>query len=169
MVGKQKEHPVATPQNQTRIRPPTTTASVVYQTPISLLLYRIQPHRCANWPMYCVLVIHVGACLPTIWYVPVHFLLYLRGIDPSERSHRAAYCLQRRCLVGLCVVFTNAASQPSERWRRGCLAKPLIKSFNYIIAPVCVRWHPSVRGHPSVRWHRGAQKNTRKKHFFKKS
>ena len=29
---------------------------------------------------------HVGACLPTIWYVPVHLLPYRRGIDPSERS-----------------------------------------------------------------------------------
>ena len=69
---------------------------------------------------------HVGACLPTIWYVPVHILPCNRGkFDPSERSHR------------------------------GCLAKPWIKSFNCILAPVCVRRHPSVR------WHRGAQKNTR--------
>jgi len=67
---------------------------------------------------------HVGACLPTIWYVPVHLLPYHRGIDPSERSHRAAYCLQQRCLVRPCVVFTNSASHPSERWHRGCLAKP---------------------------------------------
>ena len=99
-----------------------------------------------------------GACLPTIWYVPVHLLPYHRGIDPSERSHRAAYCLQQRCLVRPCVVFTNSASHPSERWHRGFLAKPSIKSFHCIIAPVCVRWHPSVR------WHRGAQKNTNKKH-----
>ena len=69
---------------------------------------------------------HVGACLPTIWYVPVHVLPYHhdRGIDPSERSHRAAYCLQQRCLVRPCVIFTNSASHPSERWHRGCLAKP---------------------------------------------
>ena len=67
---------------------------------------------------------YVGACLPTLWYVPVHLLPYHRGIDPSERSHRAAYCLQRRCLVRLCIVFTNSASHPSERWHRGCIAKP---------------------------------------------
>ena len=67
---------------------------------------------------------HVGACLPTIWYVPVHLLSFHRGIDPSERSHRAAYCLQQRCLVRPCVVFTNSASHPSERCHRGCLAKP---------------------------------------------
>ena len=46
---------------------------------------------------------HVRACLPTIWYVPVHILPYHRGIDPSERSQRAAYCLQQRCLVRPCV------------------------------------------------------------------
>ena len=34
MAGKQKERPVATRQIQTRIRPPTPTASFVYQTPI---------------------------------------------------------------------------------------------------------------------------------------
>ena len=67
---------------------------------------------------------HAGACLHTIWCVPVHLLPYHRGIDPSERSHRAAYCLQQRCLVRPCVVFTNSASHPSERWHRGCLAKP---------------------------------------------
>ena len=53
---KQKVRPVATRQNQTRIRPPTTTASFVYQTPIPVLLYRIPPHRCDIWPMHCVLV-----------------------------------------------------------------------------------------------------------------
>ena len=61
---------------------------------------------------------HVGACLPTIWYVPVHLLPYHRGIDPSETSHRAAYCLQQRCLVRPCVVFTNSCllyTSPSPR------------------------------------------------------
>ena len=67
---------------------------------------------------------HVGAFLPTICYVPVHILPYHRGIDPSERSHRDACCLQQRCLVRPCVVFTISASHPSERWHRGCLAKP---------------------------------------------
>ena len=62
---------------------------------------------------------HVGACLPTIRYVPVHILPYHRGIDPSERSHQAAYCLQQRCLVRPCVAFTNSASHPSVRWHRG--------------------------------------------------
>ena len=45
---------------------------------------------------------HVGACLPTIWYVLVHLLPYHRGIDPSERSHRATYC---------CLLYTS----PSPR------------------------------------------------------
>ena len=72
---------------------------------------------------------HVGACLPTIWYVPVRFLPYHRGIDPSERSHRAAYCLQQRCLVRPCVVFTNSASHPSERFP----GVPC-KAFNKIIS-----------------------------------
>ena len=50
---------------------------------------------------------HVGAFLPTICYVPVHILPYHRGIDPSERSDRAAYCLQQRCLVRPCVVLRS--------------------------------------------------------------
>ena len=159
MVGKQKECPVATRQNQTRIRPPTTTASFVYQTPIpvcfpasnngvcGILLINVFNQRCLLPPLHhprtlrrCNLPVAPrrsrlppqgvaaslpGACLPTIWYVPVHLLPYHRGIDPSERSHRAAYCLQQqRCLVRPCVVITNSASHPSERWHRGCLAKP---------------------------------------------
>ena len=56
MVSEQKERPVATRQNQTGIRPPTTKASFVYQTPMPVLLYRIPPHRRANWQMHCVLV-----------------------------------------------------------------------------------------------------------------
>ena len=44
---------------------------------------------------------HVGACLPTIWYVLVHLLPYHRGIDPSERSQRAAYCQQQRCVCSI--------------------------------------------------------------------
>ena len=117
---------------------------------VVVLLYRIPLHRCANWPMHCVLVMSVRVYLPYGMYqYQVHLLPYHRGIDPSERSHRAAYCLQQRCL-------TNSASHPSERWHRGCLAKPGIKTFNCMIAPICVRWHPSVR------WHRGAQKKSRK-------
>ena len=64
MVGKQKERPVATRQNQTRIRPPITTASSVYQTPIPVLLYRIPPRRCANWSIHCVLVMLVRDYVP---------------------------------------------------------------------------------------------------------
>ena len=38
MAGKRKERPVAAPQNQTRNRAPTTTASIVYKTPIPVCL-----------------------------------------------------------------------------------------------------------------------------------
>ena len=187
MVRKQKERPVATSQNQTLPRLPTTTASFVYQTSIPvclpasnnvvsgiLLINNVFTQRCllpslhhprtlrrCHRPVAPRRYHHLpqgvaaslpGACLPTTWYVPVHHLPYHRGIDPSERSHRAAYCLQQHCLVRQCVVFTNSVSHPSERWHRGCLAKPWIKSINCNFAPVCVRWPPSVR------WHRGAQK-----------
>ena len=98
---------------------------------------------------------HVGACLPTIWYVPVHLLPYHRGIDPSERSHWAAYCPPQRCLVRACSIYQFSIA-PIGEMAPGVPCKALNRSFNCIIAPVCVRWHPSVR------WHRGAQKNTRK-------
>ena len=124
---------------------------------IGVLWYCCTVFRRTDVPIgRCTAFGHVRARLPNIWYVPVHLLPYHRGIDPSERSHRAAYCLQQRCLVRPRVVFTNSASHPSERWHRGCLAKPGIKTFNCMIAPICVRWHPSVR------WHRGAQKKSRK-------
>ena len=118
----------------------------------------------------CVFTYHM-VCTSTSftvpsWYRPIGEIT--PGCLPSAAAlpgkavcsiyHRAAYCLQQRCLVRPCVVFTNSASHPSERWHRGFLAKPSIKSFHCIIAPVCVRWHPSVR------WHRGAQKNTKKKY-----
>ena len=140
MVGKQKERPVATrpkPNSHSATNhdgelcvPDSDTGIVV---PYSAL------------PM-CQLADalrfgHVGACLPTIWYVPVH--LYHRGIDPSERSHRAAYCLQQRCLVRPCVVFTKSASHPSERW------------------------HPLERWYPSERWHQGAGTEAFKKRYFR--
>ena len=154
MVGKRKERPVATRRNQSRIRPPTTTSSFVYQTPIPvclpasnngvcgiLLINNVSTSDVSFLPVYCGIVVpysaapmcqvadalrfgHVDACVPPVWYVPVYRLPYHGGIDPSERSHLAAYCLQHRCLLRPCVVFTNSASHPSERWHRGCLAKP---------------------------------------------
>ena len=70
---------------------------------------------------------HVGACLPTIWHVPVHLLPYHRGTDPSERSHRAAYCLQQRCLVRLCVVFYQFSITPIREMAPGVPCKALNK------------------------------------------
>ena len=70
---------------------------------------------------------HVGACLPTIWYVSVHILPYHRGIDPSQRSHRAAYCLQQRCLVKAVCSIYQCSIAPIREMAPGVPCKALNK------------------------------------------
>ena len=96
MVGKHTERPVATRQYQTRIRPPTTTASFVYQALIPVLLYRIPPRRCANWPMHCVLVMYVRVYLP---YGMYQYIFYRTIVVSTHRRDR----------TGLPTVYSSVA------------------------------------------------------------
>ena len=114
---------------------------------IVVLLYRIPPHRYATWPIHCVLVMWVLVYLPYVmvctstsftvpsWYRPIG------EIAPG-------------CLL-------SAAALPGKAVRSiyQFSIAPTGEMAPGIIAPVCVRWHPSVR------WHRGGPKNTRKKYL----
>ena len=125
MVGEQKESPVATHQNQTRIRPPNTTASFVYQTPMSVS-YRIPPHRFANWPMHCALVMQVRVYPP---YGMYQYIFY-RNIVVSTHWRDAPGCLLSAAALpgtAVCSIY-----QFSIAPIRGCLAKPCIKSLFFI-------------------------------------
>ena len=73
MVGKQKERPVATRQNQSRIRPPTTTATFVYQTPIPVCLPASNNGVCG--------ILLVNSVFNQLCLLPSHH-------HPSEGLHR---------------------------------------------------------------------------------
>ena len=103
MVGKQKERPGHTPKPNSHSATNHDGELCVPDSDTSIVV----PYSAT--PM-CQLADalsfgHVGACLPTIWYVPVHLSPYHRRIDPSERSHRAAYCAAALPGKAVCSIY----------------------------------------------------------------
>ena len=102
--------------------------------------------RTAFWSCRCVFTYHM-VCTGTSFIVPSWYRP-IGEIAPGCLLSAAA-------LPGKVCSLTQFTIAPIGEMAPGVPCKALIKSFNCIVAPVCVRWHPSVR------WHRGAQTNTR--------
>ena len=100
----------------------------------------------SSFPSRCVFTYHMVCTSASFtvpsWYRPIG------EIAPGCLLSAAA-------LPGKVCSLTQFTIAPIGEMAPGVPCKALIKSFNCIVAPVCVRWHPSVR------WHRGAQTNTR--------
>ena len=101
----------------------------------------------AFWSCRCVFTYHM-VCTSTSFTVPSWYRR-IGEIAPGCLLSAAALPSKAVCSI---YQFSIA---PIGEIAPGVPYKALNKSFNCIIAPVCVRWHPSVR------WNRGAQKNTK--------
>ena len=98
------------------------------------------------WSFRCVFTYHMSCTSTSVtvpsWYRPIG------EIAPGCLLSAAALPGKAVCSIyqfSIAPMGEMAPGVPCKAWN---------KSFNCIIAPVCVGWHPSVR------WHRGAQKNT---------
>ena len=143
MVSKQKERPVTTRQNQTRIRPPTTTASFVYQTPIPVCL------PASNNGVFGILLINnvfnQRCLLPSgvLWY---GYTVFRRTDVPIGRctAFWSCRCVFTYHMVRTCTSFTVPSwYRPMGEIAPGCLlsaaalpGKAVCSNYQFSIAPI---------------------------------